>query len=225
MTRSFVSVAALLSTALFALSVAACGGGDGGSGTDTGGSTAGSTDKNGSSAKGGGSGSTGNTGGSTNTGGTNNNNNSNNNNMEDPGTHGDAGTANPNPTNCPNLAGEWTGTLSGDISGQSKGKVTGTVDMSFVAGEKSGDFNLGNGSKLNLQVDLGLGKTPFTQDIAGTANCGVLDAAQDTTVLGIMIHATAKCMITDSGCSGMWTADPSDKTSHGSGTFTLKKKQ
>ena len=97
-----------------------------------------------------------------------------------------------------------------------------TLDVAH--GVTEGDFDLAKGSQLNLQVDLGLGPTPFTQDIAGGAKCGVLDAAQDSVVLGITIHATAKCTLTDAGCSGTWTAVPSDNSSMGSGTFTLKRK-
>ncbi len=214
MIKRFISATALLSTALLALPLVACGGGDGSSGQASADVTSAKKDtKTGPTTPVASATPPAPTG--TTPGGP----------VVPPPATDDAGvTTPPVPTACPNLQGQWAGTLEGKITGQPGGAVTGTVEMGFVAGSKKDDFDLDKASKLFLQVDIGFGPTPFTQGIAGTASCGVLDAAQDTTVLGIKIHATAKCTFTESGCTGVWTAAPADNSAMGTGTFTLKRK-
>jgi hypothetical protein len=125
---------------------------------------------------------------------------------------------------CPNLEGAWTGKVQGTVSGQQSGTVTGTANLIFAPGAAKGDYDLQKGSQLVLNVDVGITQVPITQDVAGTAKCGVLDAAQDYEVMGFKVHGTAKCTFTETGCSGTWSAAPDDNTSKGSGTFTVAKK-
>jgi hypothetical protein len=124
---------------------------------------------------------------------------------------------------CPNLDGSWSGKLQGDVTGQATGKVTGTATLVFKAGTAQNEYALQSGSQLDMNIDVGITTVPLTQAVAGSANCGVLDAAQDFQVLGKDVHATAKCTFTDSGCSGTWTAVASDGSGNGSGTFTVSK--
>src|SRR5262249_10821132 len=121
----------------------------------------------------------------------------------------DAGAA------CPKLDGHWSGKLDGKVTGQADGNVTGTATLVFAPGTTPDDYELQNGSQLDLNVDVGITTVPLTQAVSGGAKCGVLDAAQDFQVLGKDVHATAQCTFTSDGCTGTWTAVAKDGSGNG----------
>ncbi len=137
---------------------------------------------------------------------------------------GGSSSGNPPPVDagpaCPMLTGAWTGKVDGTVSGAASGTVTGTATLTFGAASGS-DYALQSGSQLDVTVDVGGTTLPFTQPVTGTAKCGVLDSVQDITVMGLQVHATAKCTFTATGCTGTWTAAPADNSATAHGTFTV----
>src|SRR5262249_33848104 len=116
-----------------------------------------------------------------------------------------------------------SGQLDGTITGEVQGTVTGTATMLFVAGAAPEEYPLQDGSQLALKVYVEGTSEPVTQTIAGSAKCGVLDAAQDSQIAGVDVHTIVKCTFSGSGCSGSWTSVAKDGSASAHGKFAVAK--
>jgi hypothetical protein len=173
------------------------GGGSSGGGSSGGGSSGGGTSSGGGSSSGGGTSS----GGGSSSGGA-------------------AG-------NCPDIGGQWNGTVEGLAKGPQDAEpnkpVTGTASATFVAADK-GNFDINPGT-FDVTIEMGgiIGNVNAQQALQGKVTCGKLDATSSADVAGQQLSGTATCEFKGNECAGEWVANDADGNLVAKGTFNVKK--
>jgi hypothetical protein len=123
---------------------------------------------------------------------------------------------------CLDLAGPWSGSLSGVVStGLGKVPVTGTVWV-VLRPAGAGDFVIDKGEMTCQAKSLPTMKA--SQPLTGEVHCGVLDLTPKTDLLGVKAKGTVRCSFDLNGCEGTWTGEAQDGSgTTGSGTFELRR--
>lgn len=128
----------------------------------------------------------------------------------------------PPPSSCIDLAGQWEGTLGGQVIVLLPFALTGTISMTLAPAAKVGDYDIKSGQM--VAVPKGVAGAEAKGAITGQVKCGVLDIANELDVYGVKCAGTVKCNFDMSGCKGIWTGQSTDGKASGSGTFELKRK-
>jgi len=128
----------------------------------------------------------------------------------------------PDGRGCPDLLGQWSGTLSGAVtSGSTSQPVTGSITL-LLKPASPGDFDIASG-EMTCKVT-GVPWLSTKQSLGGRVCCGVLDIAQQVDLFGVKAKGTVRCTFVDpNGCKGSWSGIAIDGSSQGSGTFELRR--
>jgi hypothetical protein len=125
-------------------------------------------------------------------------------------------------SSCPEVGGDWAGTVEGQITGSFNMTVGGTLTMTLSPQGAPGDYIV-SGGEMSVAAQ-GLEAFPFKYAVNGSVKCGVLTATNTVDIFGVKSTGSVTCTFTAQGCQGTWDGQTTDGSSKGSGTFQLQRK-
>lgn len=127
-------------------------------------------------------------------------------------------------SSCPELSGNWSGTLKGSIVMLLPVQVTGTLSMTLTPTGQPGSYLIQNGQMVAKPV--GITGADATGNITGQVTCGVMDIVNEVEFYGVKTVGKVQGTFDASGQSGAgtWNGQSKDGKASGSGTYTLKRK-
>jgi len=123
---------------------------------------------------------------------------------------------------CPEVDGDWVGTISGNTTGFFNFAVAGTMTMSLSSKGQSGDYVITAGEMVSAAKGLEL--FPFKYKVTGEVKCGVLFASNTVDIFGVQSTGKVTCTFDANGCQGSWDGQTTDGQTKGAGTFEVHRK-